>query len=128
MFNIKQDDKQILSPQSRQSIQSILLCLRTLHSPSKSLDKANVMSFLIILVPSLDLLSILFKTNSNKIVFFAAIFVRYEKIHTEYIYSDTDTDDCVSTRADRYSYQRHHSRTDQEGIAQTKGSPQKFPL
>ena len=71
----------------------------------------------------LDLLSKNIKTNRNKIVFFAAIFVRYEKIHIEYIYSDTDTDDCFSTRADRYSYQRHHSRTDQKGIAQTKGSP-----
>ena len=90
--------------------------------------KANVMSFLIILVPSLDLLSIPLKTNSNKIVFFAATFVRYEKIHTGYIYSDIDTDDCFSTRADRYSYQRHYSRTDQKGIAQTKGGSQKFPL
>ena len=106
----------------------LFLCLKTLHSPSKSLDKANVMSFLIILVPSLDLLSIPLKTNSNKIVFFAATFVRYEKIHTGYIYSDIDTDDCFSTRADRYSYQRHYSRTDQKGIAQTKGGSQKFPL
>ena len=72
-------------------------------------------------MPSLDLLSILFKTNSNKIVFFAAIFVRYEKIHTEYIYSDTD--DCVSTRADRYSYQRHPQAGAQPGEYAGYGYP-----
>ena len=37
--------------------------------PHETDEKANVMSFLIILAPSLDLLSILLKTNSNKIVF-----------------------------------------------------------
>ena len=79
------------------------------------------MSFLIILVPSLDLLSILFKTNSNKIVFFAAIFVRYEKIHTEYIYSDTDTDDCFSTRADRYSTNDTTPALTKKGLRRTKG-------
>ena len=52
----------------------LFLCLRTLHSPSKSLDKANVMSFLIILVPSLDLLSITVKTIRDKIVSFAPTF------------------------------------------------------
>ena len=106
----------------------LFLCLRTLHSPSKSLDKANVMSFLIILVPSLDLLSILLKTDSNKIVFFAATFVRYEKIHTGYIYSDTDSCKCFSTRTVPYGYQRHYFRTEQKGTAQTKGGSQKFPL
>lgn len=89
---------------------------------------ANVMSFLIILVTSLDLLSILLKTNPNKIVFFAPTFVRYEKIYTEYIYSDADSNDCFGTRTNHHSYQRHYTGIDQKGIAQTKGGSQKFPL
>ena len=50
-------------------------------------EKANVMSFLIILVTSLDLLSILLKTDSNKIVFFAVEFLKekYEEIYNRNI-------------------------------------------
>ena len=91
-------------------------------------EKANVMSFLIILAPSLDLLSILLKTDSNKIVFFAATFVRYEKIYTGYIYYYTDNCKCFSIRTVPYGYQRHYFRTEQKGTAQTKGGSQKFPL
>ena len=42
------------------------------------------MSFLKFLEKSLDLLSIILKTDSNNLVFFAPIFTKDEKIHTKY--------------------------------------------